>query len=63
MEVVFGDVHPIDVVLRREDGSTAHARTIAWLDFATNRLWLDVVLFAPGKGVTMSCCRFRGHRV
>lgn len=54
MEIVFGDVHPIDVVLRREDGSTAHARAIAWLDFATNRLWLDVVLFAPGKGVTIA---------
>jgi len=54
MEIVFGDVHPLDVVLRREDGSTAHPRAIAWLDFATNRLWLDVVLFAPGKGVTIA---------
>lgn len=54
MEIVFGDVHPLDVVLRREDGSTAHARAIAWLDFATGRLWFDVVLFAPGKGVTIA---------
>ncbi len=54
MEIVFGDVHPLDVILRRDDGSTAHARAIAWLDFATDRLWLDVVLFAPGKGVTIA---------
>lgn len=52
MEIVFGDVHPIDIVLRRDDGSTAHARAIGWLDFATNRLWLDLVLFESGKGVT-----------
>ncbi|MGU9982601.1 hypothetical protein ACJ4V0_21470 [Phreatobacter sp. HK31-P] len=52
MEILVGDVHPIDIVLRRDDGSQAHARAIGWLDMATNRIWLDVVLLDKGKGIT-----------
>ncbi|MBB4018335.1 hypothetical protein GGR16_003382 [Chelatococcus caeni] len=51
MEVVYGDIHPVDIVLRREDGSTAHARAIGWLDDATRRVWLDIILVEKGKGI------------
>jgi hypothetical protein len=51
MDWVIGDVHPVDIVCMREDGSTAHARMIAWLDGATNRLRFDLVLCEPGTGI------------
>lgn len=51
MGVVVGDIHPLDIVCRREDGSTATPRAIAWLDVATNRIWLDLVLLEPGAGI------------
>lgn len=52
MAIIVGDVHPVDIVLSREDGSTAHARAIGWLDMATNRIWLDLILLEKGKGIT-----------
>ncbi len=52
MSIIVGDVHPVDIVLSREDGSTAHARAIGWLDMATNRIWLDLILLEKGKGIT-----------
>lgn len=51
MDWVIGDVHPVDILCTREDGSTAHARMIAWLDGATNRLGFDLVLCEPGTGI------------
>ena len=52
MSIIVGDVHPVDIVLSRDDGSTAHARAIGWLDMATNRIWLDLILLDKGKGIT-----------
>jgi hypothetical protein len=51
MDWVIFDVHPVDVVMMRADGSTAHARMIAWLDGATNRMRFDLVLCEPGTGI------------
>ena len=51
MDIVVGDVHPIDIEIMREDGTTGHPRAIAWLDLATNRVWADVVLLEKGKGI------------
>lgn len=51
MDWVIGDVHPVDILCTRADGSTAHARMLAWLDAATNRLRFDLVLCAPGTGI------------
>lgn len=51
MEIVYGDVHHIDIVMRREDGSEAWPKAIAWLDAATNRLRFDLVLLEKGKGI------------
>lgn len=50
MDVVIGDVHPLDVV-KLHDGREVHARLIAWLDFATNDIHVTIVLLPKGRGV------------
>jgi hypothetical protein len=52
MQVVVGDVHPIDILMRREDGSTATPRMVAWLDVGTGRVFASVFLLDKGKGIT-----------
>lgn len=52
MEFVAGDVHHIDILYRRDDGSTATPKLITWADLATNRLFGSVVFLSKGKGVT-----------
>lgn len=54
MELVVGDVHPLDVVVRREDGSIATPRFIAWTDAATRRLRGTIVLLDKAMGVTQA---------
>lgn len=51
MDIVYGDVHHIDIVMRREDGSEAWPKAIAWLDAATNRLRFDLMLLEKGEGI------------
>ncbi|WP_423395604.1 Mu transposase C-terminal domain-containing protein [Burkholderia sp. LMG 21824] len=51
MDIVVGDVHPIDIGVRRTDGSVAYPRAVAWLDLANNRLWMDIVLLDKGQGI------------
>ncbi len=51
MDCVVGDIHPVDILVRRNDGSIATFRAIAWLDLATNRVWMDLVLLAKGEGI------------
>ena len=52
MELVVGDVHPIDIKCFREDGSPVYPRAICWLDVGTNRIWVTLVALAKGEGVT-----------
>jgi hypothetical protein len=52
MDIVVADIHPIDIYCTREDGSLATPRGIAWLDLATNRIFMDVVLLEKGEGIT-----------
>lgn len=52
MDVVVGDVHPIDIAHTREDGSIVYAKAICWLDMATNRMFVHLVYCEPGKGIT-----------
>lgn len=54
MKQVVGDVHPLDVLVRREDGSTATPRFIAWYDVATHRLCGNLHLLDAGTGVTQA---------
>ena len=51
MALVYGDVHHFDVIVRRTDGSIATPKGIAWLDAATGRVRVDLVLCEPGTGV------------
>jgi hypothetical protein len=51
MAIVVGDVHPIDILVTRDDGSTIRTRAISWLDLATNRVRLDPVLLEKGEGI------------
>lgn len=53
LDIVVGDVSPIDVLIQRPDGSgTATFRAICWLDLATNRLWVSLFLPPKGRAVT-----------
>lgn len=54
MELVVGDVHPLDVAVRREDGSPATPRFIAWIDAATRRIRGTIVLLDKETGVTQA---------
>lgn len=51
MEIVAGDVHPMDVLLPRPDGSTFTAKLIAFHDLATNRVFAHPVFLPKGEGV------------
>lgn len=53
-EIIVGDVHHLDIVMRRPDGSEAWPKAIAWLDLATNRIWLDLVMLEKGEGIRNS---------
>lgn len=50
-DVVVGDVHHMDILVRREDGSEATPKMIAWHDIATNRIYLTLILLEKGEGV------------
>ncbi|MBF0392302.1 MAG: helix-turn-helix domain-containing protein [Alphaproteobacteria bacterium] len=51
MELVVGDVHHVDIYLRRGDGSLFTPKIIAWSDIATNRMFITLVFVEKGKGV------------
>jgi len=51
MDCVMGDVHPVDIVMTRADGSTATGRLIGWLDVATHRIFASLVLCEAGTGI------------
>lgn len=51
MDVIVGDVHPIDIAVKRPDGSIAYPRAIAWQDVANNRLFFSLALLRKGEGI------------
>lgn len=51
MELVVADVHPVDVHLFRDDGSTATVRFVAFTDWATQRARGRLVLLEKGGGI------------
>lgn len=53
-DLVVGDVHPVDVIVRRTDGSEATPRLIGWYDIATGDLFCSLVLLDKGKGITQA---------
>lgn len=50
-DIVVGDVHPIDIIVTRPDGSEATPRLIAWHDLATNDVFYSLVLLNPREGI------------
>ncbi len=50
-DVVFGDVSPCDIPIKRPDGTQAWARLIAWRDAATNLMHVTGFLAEKGAGV------------
>tara|TARA_R110001583_G_scaffold195501_2_gene374408 strand:+ start:12825 stop:15098 length:2274 start_codon:yes stop_codon:yes gene_type:complete len=53
-DLVVGDVHPVDVIMRRSDGSEATPRLIGWYDLATGDLFCSLVLLDKGRGITQA---------
>ncbi|MBC7954066.1 MAG: Mu transposase C-terminal domain-containing protein [Rhodospirillaceae bacterium] len=51
MDIVVGDVHHMDVLFTRPDGSVATPKMITWHDIATNRLYATLILLNKGEGV------------
>lgn len=50
-DIVVGDVHPMDVMMRRDDGSPVYPKAIAWMDVATNEVHMTFVLLEKGEGI------------
>ena len=50
-EIVVGDVHPMDIMVLRPDGSRAYPKAISWFDPATCEIHMTVVLLEKGEGI------------
>lgn len=53
-EAIVADVHPVDILLSRPDGSTYTARMIAWYDLGTNRFFHTLLHPGPRQSVTQA---------
>ncbi|MBV0912847.1 transposase [Anianabacter salinae] len=52
MEVVYGDVHPIDIYMRAPEGNgQLRLRLIAWMDDCTHHMWVTVAVLGKGNGI------------
>ncbi len=51
LEWVVGDVHPMDTPLHRGDGSMVYPRMIAWMDVATQDMYIDVVVLPKNRAI------------
>lgn len=51
MQLVFGDVHHLDILLPEYPGMQRFAKAVSWLDTATNRMWMTVYVLPKGQGV------------
>ncbi|MCL6285586.1 hypothetical protein M3P21_18815 [Ruegeria sp. 2012CJ41-6] len=50
-QIVVGDVHPVDIMMRRPDGTVVYPKAIAWVDVATNEIHMTFVLLEPKEGI------------
>lgn len=51
VELVAGDVHHLDILMRRDDGSTYTPKVVAWQDVATNRVFWSLFILPKGHGI------------
>jgi hypothetical protein len=49
MQWVAADVHHVDILFRRPDGTDCTPKAVAWLDLATNRARLDIFIVPKGQ--------------
>ena len=66
MDWVAADVHHMDILVQRPDGSVCTPKMVAWLDLATNRAWADIFIMPKGQmirteHVVQSFVHFAGH--
>lgn len=54
MEVVVMDVHHVNVLVAREDGTTATPKLLAFHDIATGRVFWELIFFEKSGGVRNS---------
>ncbi|MFV0409775.1 MAG: hypothetical protein ACK5LJ_08820 [Paracoccus sp. (in: a-proteobacteria)] len=50
-EIVVGDVHPMDIMVRRPNGRPAYPKAISWFDPATGEVHMTIVLLEENEGV------------
>ena len=50
-QIVVGDVHPVDIMMHRPDGTVVYPKAIAWYDVATNEIHMTFVLLEPKEGI------------
>ncbi len=50
-QIVVGDVHPVDIMMRRPDGTVVYPKAIAWYDVATNEMHMTFALLEQGEGI------------
>jgi hypothetical protein len=51
MDIVIGDVHPVDILIKTEDGREITPRMIAWVDWATGDVHSTIVFLGKGQGI------------
>lgn len=52
MDVVYGDVHPIDIYMAVPEGKgQRRLRLIAWMDDCTRYMWATVAVLGKGQGI------------
>jgi hypothetical protein len=51
MERIVADVKHLDVIVEREDGTSAWPKIVAFMDAGTGRVFVHPVLLEPGEGV------------
>lgn len=51
MQMVVGDVKPLDVVITRPDGSLVYPKMVAFMDAGTGRVFHRLYMLAKGEGI------------
>jgi len=51
MDIVIGDVHPVDILIKTEDGREITPRMIAWVDWATHDIHSTLVFLEKRQGI------------
>jgi hypothetical protein len=50
-QIIVGDVHPVDIMMHRPDGTEVYPKAIAWFDPATNEIHMTFAMLQEGEGI------------